>query len=204
MLLMFGVSFFLMMVAVSIHEFAHGWMAYKFGDRTAKYSGRLTINPFAHIDPIWTILVPLFLFISTGGRFIFGAAKPVPVNYWALKNPRRDIIWVGLAGPSANFLFAFLLSWVYKFLPPHSILNLIMQNLIAINIVLGIFNLIPIPPLDGSRILIGILPHKFAFYYSLIEPFGFIILFILIWQGFFHKIILPLTGFVLNLIGVKG
>src|SRR3990167_1788341 len=100
-------SLILFFFAVVIHEFAHGWVAYKLGDPTAKYSGRLTLNPLAHIDPIGTILLPLFLFISTRGQFVFGAAKPVPINYRALKNPKRDIIFIGASGPLANLIFAF-------------------------------------------------------------------------------------------------
>src|SRR3989338_4073787 len=109
-LLLLLVYFGLLIVAMSVHEFSHALVAYKLGDTTAKYSGRLTLNPLAHIDPVWTFLFPLFLFISTQGRFIFGAAKPVPINFWALRNPKRDVIWVGLSGPLANFILALLTS----------------------------------------------------------------------------------------------
>jgi len=102
------ISLGLLMIAMSVHEFSHGWVAYKLGDNTAKYSGRLTLNPLAHIDPIGTVLLPLIIFIATQGRFVFGAAKPVPINYWALKNPRRDMVWIGLSGPLANFIFALI------------------------------------------------------------------------------------------------
>jgi Zn-dependent protease len=147
--------------------------------------------------------VPILLFISTGGRLVFGAAKPVPINYWALKNPRRDIIWIGLAGPLANFIFAFLLSLLAKSIPLSMNLRFAVLSLIVINVVLGVFNLIPIPPLDGSRILMGILPRELANSYARIEPFAFIILIILISLGGLNWIVWPLVDAVLRLIGVS-
>jgi len=196
----FLVSFGLLMVAVSVHEFAHGWTAYKLGDNTAKYSGRLTLNPLAHIDPVWTIFLPLVIFISTG--FIFGAAKPVPINYWALRNPKRDIIWVGLSGPLANFILAFLASLLLKITPHNSLAGFLILQLTVINVVLGVFNLIPLPPLDGSRILMGLLPQELSARYAAIEPYGFIILIAFMWLGVFSSIIHPIVGFILALFGI--
>jgi len=198
----FAVSFGLLVIAMSVHEFAHGWTAYKLGDTTAKYSGRLTLNPLAHIDPIWTFILPLFLFISSGGQFIFGAAKPVPVNYLALKNPKKDIILVGASGPLANFALAFILSLLIKVLPLSANISFILINLILINVILGVFNLMPIPPLDGSRILMGLLPNPIASRYARIEPYSFIILILLIWLGVFSRIIWPLVKIILNLLGI--
>jgi Zn-dependent protease len=201
-ILSFFISFAFLMVAVSFHEFAHGFMAYKLGDNTAKYSGRLTLNPLAHIDIFWTVILPLLLFISTGGQFVFGAAKPVPINYWALKNPKKDIVLIGASGPAANLILAFVLSWARKLATVSSALDLILLQLIVINVVLGVFNLIPIPPLDGSRILSGLLPEEINRRYALIEPYAFFILLLLMWLGIINALIWPLVGLLLKLFGV--
>ncbi len=195
-------SFGLLIVAMSIHEFSHGWVAYKLGDYTAKFSGRLTLNPLAHIDPMGTIILPLLLFISTGGRFVIGYAKPVPVNFSALHNPKRDIIWVGLAGPLVNLLFAFLLSFLLRIIRvPNPVYDIVVY-LVVINVILGVFNLMPIPPLDGSRVLMGILPADLAIRYAAIEPFGFFIIMLLVFAGAFRMIIVPIAQLLLNLMGI--
>jgi Zn-dependent protease len=188
------------MIAMSVHEFAHGWTAYRLGDTTAKYLGRLTLNPLAHIDPVGTVLLPLMLLIATNGQFVFGAAKPVPINYLALRNPKRDMVLIGLSGPLANLLFAVASSILLRFLPSHSGLSLVLYNLIFINVVLGIFNLVPIPPLDGSRIVAGILPRNLSERYASLEPYGFFIIIILLWLGVFDVFVWPVIRLIASLL----
>ncbi|MFA6129677.1 MAG: site-2 protease family protein [Candidatus Omnitrophota bacterium] len=199
----FIISFGLLLIAMTVHEFAHGLAAYKLGDSTAKFSGRLTLNPLAHIDPFWTILLPLILFLSTSGHFVFGAAKPVPIDYRALKNPKRDIIWIGVSGPLANLILAFITAQVLKFIPLPAVAVYLFSNLLLINVVLALFNLIPIPPLDGSRVLMGLLPEGLSQMYTSLERYGFIILFLFIWLGVFDRLLWPMVGLVIRLMGVS-
>lgn len=195
-------SLAIFLFAIIIHEIAHGWVAYKLGDPTAKYAGRLTLNPMAHIDPFGMILLPLILTMM-GSPVIFGWAKPVPVNFWNLKNPRRDMIWVGLAGPLANIILAFALSLFLKIninLP--ALIFSILITGIYVNLVLAVFNLIPIPPLDGSRVVIGLLPRELAVRYIRLERFGIPLIFLLMFMGLFNYLIRPIVQILANLLGV--
>lgn len=195
--ILFSLSAFF--IAIVVHEFSHAFVAYKLGDATARMTGRLTLNPLAHIDPFGTILLPVIL-IALRSPVLFGWAKPVPINFSNLKNPKKDMIWVGLAGPLSNLLVAFATALLLKAgLGGSSAALPFLQYLILINVVLAVFNLVPIPPLDGSRVLMGLLPNPLAYRLATLEPYGFILIFALLYLGFFEKILWPLVGMILYL-----
>ena len=163
-----------LLLAITLHEAAHGYAAKRLGDNTAYLMGRVSLNPLRHIDPIGTVLIPLFLKLS-GAPFLFGYAKPVPVNFNALNNPKRDMIWVALAGPASNLIQAFLWGLLYYFVlatvGSNEYLSAMAQAGILWNVMLAAFNLFPIPPLDGGRILTGLLPYKQAYQLSNLNPY---------------------------------
>lgn len=173
--------------AITVHEAAHGYAARYFGDNTAWMLGRVSLNPSKHIDPIGTILMPLMLYFATSGLFIFGYAKPVPVRFGNLRNPKRDMIWVALAGPMANLAQA--LAWGALMLVlqgagvSEEFFRRVCQAGVLVNVVMFVFNLFPLPPLDGGRILVGLLPYRQAVAVSRIEPWGFFIVMALVVTG---------------------
>ncbi|MBC7364457.1 MAG: site-2 protease family protein [Candidatus Aminicenantes bacterium] len=217
------ISLFILLFSITIHEAAHGWAAYRLGDPTAMAAGRVTLNPIAHIDPFGTIILPLLLALFRAP--VFGWAKPVPVNPNFLKNPRKDGFWISLAGPAANIAAAvvsLLLILMLKIISPVTNaalldfltsrgslssglqplqgLVIILFYMVLINTYLVVFNLIPIYPLDGSGVLEGLLPDHLADRYARLQPYGFIIVLILISVGFLDLIIRPLQLLILGII----
>lgn len=189
---------------ITLHEAAHGYVARMFGDPTAHEAGRISLNPIRHVDPIGTIAVPLFLLFSTkllgGAGLLFGWAKPVPVDWGRLRNPKRDMLWVALAGPASNLFMAVI--WAIS-------LRLLVQNGAAsddfwvlmaiagiqINLVLMALNLFPLPPLDGGRIVFSLLPARLAWKYGKLEPYGLVILIVLMLTGVLWMLLQPLLAF---------
>jgi Zn-dependent protease len=199
------------LLAITVHETSHGLVARHFGDRTAEQLGRLTLNPFKHIDPIGTILVPGLMLLLPGG-FVFGWAKPVPVDWRNFRNPKQDMAWVAVAGPASNLLMGLAWALVARLaltLPPDTwgTAPLLFMGVagIFINTILMVLNLLPLPPLDGGRVLTGLLPAPYAYRFAQIEPYGFIILLALLLTGILGIVMWPLVQAVLTLYaGVAG
>ena len=187
--------------AIILHEYAHGWVAYRLGDTTAKLAGRLTLNPFKHVDPVGTLLLPAILFI-TKSPVLFGWAKPVPVNFLKLRHPKQGIIWVGLAGPAINVILAVCFSLLLS-LDLSASSRQFAELGVMVNLILAVFNMIPIPPLDGSRLVMGLLPSKYAYLYSRLEPYGIIIVFLLLYTGVINQIVWPVVETLAHFLGVS-
>ncbi len=196
--------------AITLHEAAHGYVARHFGDPTAWQLGRVSMNPLRHIDPLGTILVPALILVLTrvagGGSMLFGWAKPVPVNFGRLRNPKRDMLWVAAAGPGANLAMAIAWGFLLKLVivGPGNMYSEALREMchagISVNVVLMLLNLIPIPPLDGGRIVVSLLPDKMAWQYAKLEPYGF---FIIVGLLYFHAldiVLFPLMALAMNFI----
>lgn len=198
----------ILLFSAILHEIAHGAVAEYFGDDTAKMMGRITLNPIPHIDPYFTILIPLMLFMS-GSPVIFGAAKPVPVNYFRLRNFRWGVFWVSIAGVLTNLLIAFLASLPLRFLSLSPVANSILTYIAQINIFLAVVNLIPIPPIDGSKILAAFLGERAINWIMSIEMRGWmgilpfiILIFVLFSSSGFQLVMLPVVNFFFRLFGI--
>lgn len=194
--------------AITVHEAAHGYAARHFGDNTAYTLGRISLNPLKHIDPVGTLLMPLLLYFATSGAFLFGYAKPVPVNFGRLRHPKRDMIWVALAGPGANFAQALLWGALLLLLGAMDVdedfFIKMCQGGVLVNVVMFAFNLFPLPPLDGGRILVGLLPWRQAALLARVEPWGFFIVMALVIAGVVSTLwmqpVMALTLSAVNLI----
>jgi len=193
-------------LAITLHEAAHGYVAKHFGDYTAYQAGRISLNPLNHVDTVGTILVPVGLLIVTAGQFAFGWAKPVPVNFGQLREPKRDMLWVAAAGPGANLAMALAWGFILRLalLLPDTYFSYPIQAMaqygVRINLVLMVLNLIPIPPLDGGRIAVSLLPNKLAYRFAMIEPYGLIIVVALLATRVLSGVIGPVVAVCRDLI----
>ncbi len=187
--------------AITLHEAAHGYAARYFGDPTAWQQGRISLNPLRHIDLVGTIIIPASILLFSGGTFLFGYAKPVPVDFGRLRNPKKDMLWVALAGPGANLFMALCWALMLKlaWLMPSNDFTLPLSEMskigIIVNCVLMVLNLIPLPPLDGGRVAVSLLPHHLAWKFARIEPWGFPILLLLLFTGILGAVMNPLVIF---------
>jgi len=191
----------ILFLSIILHEIAHGYAAHRLGDPTARDANRLTLNPLAHVDLFGSILLPLML-VMTGSPVLLGWAKPVPFNPAYFRDYRRGTMLVGAAGPATNLLLAALTGILFRVFGPEpgSLLTLVLVNACALNVLLAVFNLIPIPPLDGSRVLIGFMPQDWIPGYLFMERFGFVVIFGLLYLGLLDRILLPLEDALLRIL----
>ena len=193
-------------LAITLHEAAHGYAAKRLGDLTAYQEGRITLNPIKHIDLIGTLVVPAVLLLATGGKMAFGWAKPVPVNFSALRNPKRDMLWVAAAGPGANLAMAIGWALLFKLAltAPENYFSSPLLEMskggFFINLVLMVLNLIPVPPLDGGRIAISALPHAMAYNLAKLEPYGLLIIMLLMASGVLSSFMYPILGSIIGML----
>ena len=193
-------------LAITLHEAAHGYAAKRLGDLTAYQQGRITLNPIKHIDVIGTLIVPAVLLLASGGKMAFGWAKPVPVNFAALRNPKKDMFWVAAAGPGANLIMAIGWALIFKLtliMPEHYFSSPLLEMAkvgILINLVLMVLNLMPVPPLDGGRIAISVLPHALAYHLAKLEPYGLLVIMLLMASGVLSSIMYPILGSIIGLL----
>ncbi|KPK13886.1 MAG: peptidase M50 [Anaerolineae bacterium SG8_19] len=196
--------------AITLHEAAHGYVAKRFGDLTAYAQGRVSLNPVRHIDPFGTVILPLILLavskLSGGPGILFGWAKPVPVNFSNLRHPKRDMLWVAAAGPVSNFVMALFWALMVKIgiatSGSYFSLPLAMMGAagVFVNVIIMVLNLMPLPPLDGGRILVSLLPHRLAYGVARIEPYGFLILILLLFTGVLGYVLWPVIGLIMALV----
>lgn len=195
-------------LAITLHEAAHGYVARHFGDPTAWQMGRITLNPLKHVDPLGTVVIPLLILLFSGGKYVFGYAKPVPVDFGRLNHPKRDMLWVAAAGPAVNLLMA--LGWALLLkgviLLPEGSYSLAVLKMsqygVMTNAVLMVLNLLPLPPLDGGRIAVSVLPMRLAIAFSRLEPFGFPILLLMMFTGVLDAILRPLVDWLVGAIAL--
>lgn len=193
--------FAIVIFSITVHEYMHGYVAFRLGDLTPVQENRLSLNPLRHIDLFGTILLPLIM-ITLWGKAL-GYAKPVPINPYNFKNPKKDMMWVAIAGPSSNLALALILGILAKLSSPLPYLSEILLSATIINVILAFFNLLPVPPLDGSKILAGLLPYKLSYKYLRLEPLGIILMLFLVFTNFFQGFIFSLEKMTLFCLGAR-